>query len=96
MHLRHELLAGDFPRRLQFSEWFNQRCRRDNFLNSFIIGDEAAFSMNGEVNIHNVRQYAPKGQPLSFNFERNDSREKLTVCMGCTLRQWDRICLTEK
>jgi hypothetical protein len=79
MHVRHELLAGDFPRRLHFSEWFNQHCRRKIFLDSFIIGDEAGFSMNGEVNTHNVSQYAPKGQPPAFNFERNDSRAKLTV-----------------
>ena len=26
MFVRHQLLAGDFPRRLRFSEWFNQRC----------------------------------------------------------------------
>ena len=48
-------------------------------MDSFIIGDEAGFSMNGEVNTHNIRQYAPKGQPPAFNFERNDSRAKLTV-----------------
>jgi hypothetical protein len=69
MHVRHELLAGDFPRRLHFSEWFNQHCRREKILDSFIIGDEAGFSLNGEVKTHNVRQYAPKGQPPAFNFE---------------------------
>jgi hypothetical protein len=53
-------------------------------LDSFIIGDEAGFSMNGEVNTHNVSQYAPKGQPPAFNFERNDSRAKLTV--------WAALC----
>ena len=84
IHVRHELLAGDFPRRLRFSEWFNQRCERENFLNSFIIGDEAAFTMNGEVNTHNVLEYAPKGQPPAFNFERNNSRAKLTV--------WAALC----
>jgi hypothetical protein len=84
MHVRHELLAGDFPHRLHFSEWFNQHCQRENFLDSFIIGDEAGFSMNREVNTHNVRQYAPKGQPPAFNFEHNDSRAKLTV--------WAALC----
>ena len=48
-------------------------------MDSFIIGDEAGFSMNREVNTHNICQYAPKGQPPAFNFERNDSRAKLTV-----------------
>ena len=79
MHVRHELLAGDFARRLRFSGWFNQRCRRENFLNSLLIGDEASFTMNGKVNTQNVRQYAPKGHPPAFNFERSNSRVQLTV-----------------
>ena len=84
MHVRHELLAADLPRRLRFVEWFNHRCRRENVLASLIIGDEAAFSMNGEVNTQNVHQYAPKGHPPAFNFERNNSRAKLTV--------WAALC----
>ena len=71
MHVRHELLAGDFARRLHFSRWFNERCRRENFLYSLVIGDEASFVMNGEVNTQNVRQYAPIGHPPAFNFERS-------------------------
>ena len=62
MHVRHELLPNDLPRRLRYSEWFNQHCRNQNFLQSLIIGDEAGFAMNREVNSHNVREYAPKGQ----------------------------------
>ena len=84
MHVRHELLATDLPRRLRFAEWFIQRCRRENFLSSIIIGDEAAFAMDGEVNSHNVRQYSPKGHPPVFNFERSNSRAKLTV--------WAALC----
>ena len=79
MHVRHELLATDLPRRLRFAEWFIQRCRRGTFLPSIIIGDEAAFAMDGEANSHNVRQYSPKGHPPVFNFERSNSRAKLTV-----------------
>lgn len=47
-----------------------------------MIGDEAAFCMNGEVNSHNVRQYAPRGAPPDFNYERRDERSKITVWMG--------------
>ena len=79
----HALLAIDLPRRLRFSEWFNQRCRHQTFWESLIIGDEAAFATNG-LNSHNVRQYAPKGHPPAFNFERNYSRAKLTV--------WAALC----
>ena len=79
MHVRHKLLAGDFARRLHFSGWFNERCRRENFLDSLLIGDEASFAMNGEVNTQNVRQYAP-----AFDFERSNSRVHLTV--------WAAVC----
>ena len=84
MHVRHELLATDLPRRLRFAEWFIQRCRRKNFLPSIIIEDEAAFAMDGEVNSHNVRQYSLKGHLPVFNFERSNSRAKLTV--------WAALC----
>jgi hypothetical protein len=79
MHVRHELRPDDFPRRLRYSNWFNERCRNPNFLQSIIIGDEAGFVLNGEVNSHNVREYAPKGNPPAFNFERKNSRAKLTI-----------------
>ena len=52
MHVRHELLTTDLPRRLRFAEWFNQRCRLENLLTSLIIGDEAAFSMNADLQIY--------------------------------------------
>ena len=54
------------------------------FLQSMIIGDEAGFALNGEVNSHNVREYAPKGNPPTFNFERTNSRAKLTI--------WAALC----
>lgn len=38
------------------------------------------FCMNGEVNSHNVRQYAPRGAPPDFNYEGRDERWKITVC----------------
>ena len=57
-------------------------CRNNRFLANVVIGDEAAFQMNGEVNTHNIRQYAPRGEPPSFNFDRKESREKLSVWAG--------------
>ena len=67
MHVRHELLPGDFARGLRFSVWFNERRRLETFLDSFLIGDEASFVMNGEVNTQNVRQYVCFPQ-LAENF----------------------------
>ena len=40
--------------------------------------------MDREVNTHNMRQYSPKGHPPVFNFERSNSRAKLTV--------WAALC----
>ena len=51
-------------------------------MDSLLIGDEAGFALNGEVNSHNVREYAPKEHPPAFNFQRNNSRAKLTVLAG--------------
>ena len=48
IHVRHDLLPGDFARRLRFSVWFNERCRRENFLAHLLFGDKASFVMNGE------------------------------------------------
>ena len=82
MYVRHELLDTDWPRRLRFSNWFNRQCENQNFLDRLIIGDEARFEMNGKVNTQNVRQYAPKGHPPAFNFDKSSNRYELTVWAG--------------
>ena len=51
-------------------------------MDDIVVGDEAAFHLNGRVNNHNIRHYAPKNQPPSFNFEVGISREKVSVWMG--------------
>ena len=83
MKIRHKLLAADFPRRLRFARWLRDRCRRNQrFLRNLVIGDEATFSMDGEVNSNNVREYAPVGRKPAFNYDRNFSKEKLNVWIG--------------
>ncbi len=83
MHIRHQLLHADLRRRQDFAEWLLERCQGNpRFLEFLTIGDEAGFAMNGEVNTHNVVEYAPKGHPPNFNFEKNMSREKITVWIG--------------
>ena len=83
MHIRHQLLPADLRRRRIFAEWLLERCQRDGrFLERLTIGDEAGFSMNGEVNTRNIVEYAPKRHPPAFNFERNISQQKTTVWIG--------------
>ena len=44
-----------------------------NFLRYLIIGDKAAFTMDGKVNTHNIREYALARHPPEINFEVNMS-----------------------
>ncbi|KAF2355758.1 Protein of unknown function DUF4817 [Trinorchestia longiramus] len=80
MHVRHKLLDTDLPRRLNFAQWFLQKI--DRFIEDIVIGDKAAFHLNGKVNSHNVRRYAPKNNPPDFNYNVEISREKVSIWMG--------------
>ena len=50
----YELKLADYPRRVNFCNWFLQKCRSANFLNRLYIGDEASFTMNGDINTRNM------------------------------------------
>ena len=65
MRVKHELLQVDYPLRLHLAKWFLQRCGL--FGEDFVIGEEAALHMNGRVNNHNVRQYAPRYYPSNYH-----------------------------
>ena len=58
------------------------QCHNRRFLANFVIGGEAGFALNGTVNNHIVRMYAPANQPPDFNYNVNNSRQKLTVWVG--------------
>ena len=67
---RQELKENDFGRRETFSRWLIDRFQENDFINQIVIGDEATFQMNGSVNTHNLREYAPRGQPPpNFNYD---------------------------
>ena len=83
IYVRHELLPRDFERRVAYAEWFRRQCQlRPDFKDVIIIGDEAAFPMNGKVYSRNMREYAPKGQSPVISFERLSSRENINVWAG--------------
>ncbi|KAF2352904.1 Protein of unknown function DUF4817 [Trinorchestia longiramus] len=79
MHLRHQLTDNDYVRRENFVRWFLRK--PDRFIDN-IISDEAAFFMNGEVNNHNVRKYAPQNNPPEWNFEKSICQDKLSLWIG--------------
>ena len=77
MYIRHGLLPEDFDRRMRFARWLINRCQRnEEFLRSLVVGDEAAFSLNGQVNSWNVRHYSRAKEPPEFNFEVNISQQR--------------------
>lgn len=82
MQVRHQLKPGDFARRTAFCEWFLEKNRNPRFLHNFVIGDEAGFAMNGQVNTQNVRKYAPRKNQPEFTYDVNESREKVTAWAG--------------
>jgi len=84
MRRRHELKMQDLPRRRAYSEWLVEKFQEDGFLENIIIGDEAAFCMNGTVNTQNVREYAPFNHPPNFSYDVSSSREKVNV--------WAALC----
>ena len=81
---RHELKETDLARRINFSNWLIQKFMEDGFLGKIVIGDEAAFALNGHVASRNVRMYAEKGNPPEFNFYVPCSPEKTIV--------WAAVC----
>ena len=83
MKVRHELKQADYARQITYCQWFLEKTRNNRaFLPSLIIGDEAGFSMNGLVNTHNVRCYAPRGQNPELFYDRNECRMTLMVWAG--------------
>ena len=82
MLVRHKLEPADFERRMNFCRWFDRESRNPRFLRRVVIGDEACFSMDGRTSTQNVRMYAPQGNRPDFTYERDNSRQKLTVWVG--------------
>ena len=82
IHVRHGLKEHDYQRRIEFCTWFFNQSYNPRFLFNFVVGDEASFALNGRVNTHNVRMYAEKGNPPSFNYDTSSNRNKLNVWAG--------------
>lgn len=58
VQLVQELDAGDFQKRLEFSEWALNSFRQENtFFNYVLFSDEATFHKTGYVNRHNFHYY---------------------------------------
>ena len=81
IQVNHQLLPGDFQRRIDFCTWFLEK--PEAFLRFLAIGDEAAFQMNRTVTTRNVGCYALKQHPpLEHAFSKSMSRKKISVWIG--------------
>ena len=45
-------------------------------MTNVVVGDEAAFALNGKVNTWNVKKYTCFGDPSQFNYDLRSSRQK--------------------
>ena len=81
MQRRNALQNADFPRRAAYCQWLTNRPNR--FIRDVIIGDEAVFPINGNVNTRNVRRYAPRNNPpRDFTYDIPQNSGKLVVRGG--------------
>ena len=51
-------------------------------MTNILIGDEAAFFMNGKVNAWNSYHYASKNNALDYNYDIPTNRQKVMVWVG--------------
>ena len=62
---RQKFRPGDPAQRMAFCDWFLYSIRTENnFLENLVVSDEAIFSLNSEVNTHNVIQNRKHGEGL--------------------------------
>ena len=74
--IKHQLLEPDFARRMTFCNWLLDHGPR--FIDTIVVTDEDAFSMNGRVNTQNTRHWYT--HPSYGNvFEKSIRRDKIGV-----------------
>ena len=79
VHTQQALEARD-PPRIEFCHWLLGRLPR--FVVHTLIGDEAAFFINGKVNTWNMQEYAPKNNVPALNYNISNNRQKVMVWVG--------------
>ena len=72
------MLEPDFPRRMTFCNWLLDNDPR--FIDTIVVTDEAAFSMNRRVKNQNTKQDTGSTHPPNGNtFETSIRRDKIAV-----------------
>ena len=67
--VRHQLQENNFWCWLAFCRWFQNQCNNPDFIPHLVIGYEAGFVMNGNVNTRNIIEHASKGTAFRLSLE---------------------------
>ena len=82
VHLHQGLLQQDYARRMDFCNWMlPQLVANQDFLQSVLFTDEANFSRDGVVNIHNAHYWSPVN-PHWLREARHQERWSVNVWCG--------------
>ena len=87
MITQQELNDGDPVQRMAFcNQLVNTVEQKPQFLDQFIVSDEAIFSLNLEVNTRNVIRYSPHGDghPTDHYVEFAQGADQIMVLVGLT------------
>lgn len=79
----HELIPEDFPRRMQFANWLlNQQRNNANFISTILFTDEAGFSKNGIINLHNWHVWADENPHATIVSHHQHQFQQINVWAG--------------
>ena len=78
----HTLLEEDYPRRVQFAEWYLQQCILQPQLSSLVLfTDECTFTRNGILNLNNMHVWADEN-PCAQVVQSHQHRFSINVWAG--------------
>lgn len=80
----HAMLDGDFPARVDFSNWLRNKKNQDrNFFSNILFCDESTFTRDGIFNLHNAHHYAYIGDnPHATVEKKHQQRFSINVWIG--------------
>lgn len=81
----HELLPVDYPRRVEFCQWFQNNLNNNDILNTVFFSDEAWFYLSGYVNSQNMRLWSSENP--HFFVEEPLHPQKVGVWAGICRRR---------
>ena len=82
MQKGHTLLEEDYPRRVEFAQWYLQQCiLQPQFLSLVLFTDECMFTRNGILNLHNMHVWEDEN-PCAQVVQSHQYRFSINVWAG--------------